>query len=117
MSRTRFLGALATIAFVAAGPACRNNPEVAKREFVRSGDGYAAEKKYNEAIIQYRNAVQQDPRFADARLKLADAYLAVGNFAAARPVPCVPPTCFRGTCTHSSERRKCCFSRGNSRMR
>src|SRR6185295_10793858 len=41
---------------------------------VRSGDKYTADKKYQEAVIQYRNAVQQDPRFGEARYKLAETY-------------------------------------------
>src|SRR5580765_8759715 len=51
-----------------------SNPEYAKQEYLKSGDRYAADKKYGEAAVQYRNAIQQDPRFGDARLKLADTY-------------------------------------------
>ena len=38
-----------------------------------------ASKKYPEAIISYRNAVSLDERFGEARLKLAEAYLAAGD--------------------------------------
>ena len=62
---------------------CARNPEVAKRAYLESGDRYFADKKYNEAIVQYRNAIQQDPRFGEARSKLADAYLHVNNPAGA----------------------------------
>ena len=51
-----------------------SNPEYAKQEYLKSGDRYAADKKYSEAVVQYRNAIQQDPRFGEARLKLADTY-------------------------------------------
>ena len=54
---------------------CSKDPEVAKREFVASGDAYVQQKKYAEAVIEYRNAIQQDPRFGEARLKLADTYM------------------------------------------
>jgi tetratricopeptide (TPR) repeat protein len=54
--------------------ACRRDPEVAKRAYVVSGDAYVAEKDYKAAILQYRNAVQQDPRFGEAHFRLADAY-------------------------------------------
>jgi putative PEP-CTERM system TPR-repeat lipoprotein len=64
-------------AVAAAG--CSKDPNVAKREFVQSGDSYVAQQKYAEAIIQYRNAVQQDARFGEARLKLADAYAHTGD--------------------------------------
>jgi len=46
---------------------------------VASGDRYAAQEKYNEAIVEYRNAVQKDARFVDARLKLARAYEHTGD--------------------------------------
>jgi len=58
---------------------CSKDPEVAKREFVRSGDEYVAQKKLREAVVEYRNAVQQDPRFAEARQKLAQTYLQLGD--------------------------------------
>ena len=54
--------------------ACSKDPEFAKQEYLKSGDRFAAEKKYREAVVQYRNAIQQDARFGEARLKLADAY-------------------------------------------
>jgi tetratricopeptide (TPR) repeat protein len=58
---------------------CARDPEVAKREFVRSGDGYVEQKKFREAVVEYRNAVQQDPKFGEARLKLAKVYLELGE--------------------------------------
>ena len=62
---------------------CSKDPEVAKREYVRSGDQYVAQKKHKEALIEYRNAIQQDPRFGEARLKLAQTYEALGDGRAA----------------------------------
>src|SRR5262245_36695596 len=58
--------------------ACSKNPEVAKKEFLASGDALVAQGKLSEAIVQYRNAVQQDPRFGEARLRLADTYAKQG---------------------------------------
>ncbi len=65
-NNTSLVIALLLCSGVAAG--CSKDPEVAKREYLRSGDAYVEEKKYKEAIIEYRNAVQQDPRFGEARL-------------------------------------------------
>src|SRR5690349_14135963 len=59
--------------------ACSRDPETAKREFLASGDKYLADKKYTEAILQYRNAIKEDARFGAARIKLTDAYLATGD--------------------------------------
>ncbi len=65
------------ISLAAAG--CRKDPEFAKQEYLKSGDRYMESGKVAEAIVQYRNAVQQDPRFGEARLKLAEAYLKRGD--------------------------------------
>lgn len=73
--------ALATV--VIAGSGCAKDPDTAKRAFVASGDAYLAHGKTAEAIIEYRNAIQQDPAFAEARLKLSDAYLRAGDRAGA----------------------------------
>jgi hypothetical protein len=62
---------------------CAKKPEVAKRAYLESGDGYFAQKKYHEAIVQYRNAVQKDPRFGEARYKLAEAYVRINDPAGA----------------------------------
>jgi len=64
---------------LAASGACAKDPDVAKRESVRRGDEYVAHGKYHEAIIEYRNALQSDPMFADAQLKLAQAYERLGD--------------------------------------
>jgi putative PEP-CTERM system TPR-repeat lipoprotein len=72
---------LAVIA-LAALPAigCSEDPGVAMRRYVESGDRYVASGKYAEAVIEYRNAVQQEPRAGDVRVKLADTYLRVADF-------------------------------------
>ena len=62
---------------------CSKDPEAVKRLYVESGDRYMAEKKYAEAIIQYRNAVATDERFGEARFKLATAYRQSGDLSAA----------------------------------
>jgi Tfp pilus assembly protein PilF len=52
---------------------CASN-DTAKRNHLAAGNRYFDQQKFKEAIIEYRNAVQKDPRFGDARLKLAEAY-------------------------------------------
>lgn len=63
--------------------ACGKDPEVAKREFLKSGDDYAAQGKFSEAVIEYRNAIQQDPRSGEARFKLGDALRSKGDLTGA----------------------------------
>ena len=76
-SRIRQLVAALAVTVVAVG--CAADPESAKQAFVKSGDGYVAEKKFSEAIIQYKNAIQKDPKSGEARRKLAEAYLQSGD--------------------------------------
>ena len=64
--------AIAVVATVAV--ACSSNPERAKAEYLKSGDTYFAQKKYSEAAVQYRNALQEDPKSGEAHLKLAKSY-------------------------------------------
>ena len=46
---------------------------------VKRGDGYAANKQFREAIIEYRNALQIAPTAGEARLKVGQAYEALGD--------------------------------------
>ena len=71
---------LCVILIAAIGSAsCSRDPDAEKRKYLESGNRYLAEKKYQEAILEYRNALQQDAKFGDARLKLTDAYLGAGD--------------------------------------
>ena len=58
---------------------CSRDPEAAKREYVRSGDRFMTEKRYQEAVLAYRNALKLDPRYGEARLKLAESYTQLGD--------------------------------------
>lgn len=73
------LAARCLILVVLGAAACSRDPEVAKREYVQSGDEYLADGKVDEAIIQYQNAIQQDPRFGEAYFKLATAAMRKGD--------------------------------------
>jgi tetratricopeptide (TPR) repeat protein len=59
--------------------ACSRDPKTRKQKYFSSGEKYFGEARYHEAVIQYSNAVQIDPRFADAHAKLAQAYLKLGD--------------------------------------
>lgn len=72
-----WLAGICVAAAVAAG--CAGDPEAARAAYVASGDAYLKAGKTDEAIIEYRNAVQKDARSGETRLKLADAYLQVDD--------------------------------------
>ena len=75
-SRTTTVLALVT---ALCGVACSKDPERAKIEYLARGDADVKAGNTDAAIIEYRNAAQQDPRFADAYSRLAAAYLSKGD--------------------------------------
>jgi Tfp pilus assembly protein PilF len=70
-----FTTLLAALTVVFAG--CSRNPEVAKKKYLESGLKYVDQQKYDSAAIQFKKALQIDPKFAEAhyRLALADIRL------------------------------------------
>ena len=59
--------------------ACKSDPQATARDAFAKGEKHLAEKRVNEAIIEYRRAIQADPRLGQARLKLGDAYVQNGD--------------------------------------
>lgn len=59
--------------------ACSRDPNVRKQKYFSSGEKYFFAGKYHEALIQYANAIQIDPRFAPAHAKLAQSLLKLGD--------------------------------------
>jgi len=59
--------------------ACKSDPQATARDAFAKGEKHFAEKRVNEAIIEYRRAIQADPRLGQARLKLGDAYSQTGD--------------------------------------
>ena len=64
---------------------CSLDPESAKQKYFARAEHYFAEKQYDEATVEYRNALQQDPLFAEARFKLAETYVAKNDYRSAYP--------------------------------
>jgi cellulose synthase operon protein C len=59
---------------------CTRDPNVRKRRFLESGNRYRDQGKLREAAIQYANAVQIDPRFAEAHYQLGETYLKLKDY-------------------------------------
>ena len=57
------------------GASCKQDPQQALRKLLASGDAYMAQRRYADAIVQYRNAVARDGSSGEARSKLGNAYL------------------------------------------
>lgn len=75
-------GVLAAALLLGLG-ACSTDPNTRKIRYLASGEQFYKEGKYQEAALQFRNAVQLDPKSAEARHRLARAYLNLNNPAAA----------------------------------
>jgi tetratricopeptide (TPR) repeat protein len=65
--------ALATLA-----PACGAN-DADKHRYLESGNRFAAQQRYAEAIVEFRNALRIDDKFGEAREELGDALSAAGS--------------------------------------
>src|SRR6202048_4069721 len=57
---------------------CFRNPKVRMQKYYDSGLQYAQKGKYQEAAIQFQNAIQIDKNFADAHYQLARCFLQQG---------------------------------------
>jgi Tfp pilus assembly protein PilF len=66
------LGLSVAIAFLAG---CHGDPNVRKQKYLDSGKRYSAAGKYNEAVIQFSNALKIDKSYADGHYELAKTYM------------------------------------------
>src|SRR5437867_12166930 len=71
-SRALFLIGLALVA----GVACSQSPETKKQKALERGERYLKDGKINEAIIEFRTAVQIDQNLVPAVQGLGRAYAA-----------------------------------------
>jgi len=68
--------ALATASIAAVlSTGCHVDPNVAKQKYLESGKRYSSEGKYQEAGIQFSNALKLDKSFAEAHFQLAQVDL------------------------------------------
>ncbi len=63
---------------MAAAIGCADADELARRHLAQ-GEQYVAEQDYAKAVVEFRNAVKNNPKSGLARLKLGQAYLRIGN--------------------------------------
>jgi tetratricopeptide (TPR) repeat protein len=76
--------AIVLVAAAALLAGCHGDPNVRKVKYLESGKRYSDDGKYREAAIQFSNALKVDRDFADAHYDLAQAYVHMGEFGAAR---------------------------------
>jgi putative PEP-CTERM system TPR-repeat lipoprotein len=76
---TRKVRLAAITALTAVALAACSNGDAEKRRHLEQGNRFFDQKKYAEAILEYRNALQIDDRFGEARARLGEAFAATGN--------------------------------------
>ncbi len=59
--------------------ACSSDPAVKRQQYLESGNRYFDQGKYAEAIVEYRNAIEIDATFGEARKRLGEAYARTGD--------------------------------------
>ena len=69
---SRRFAAVALVALALAS--CSRDPQKQAEKYVASGDAYVARKQFNQAAIEYKNAVKAKPERADIHYKLAKVY-------------------------------------------
>jgi cytochrome c-type biogenesis protein CcmH/NrfG len=75
----RLFCSITAVLMATALTACKADPQAQAREHLDKGNQQAEARRYAEAIIEYRRAVQADPRLGEARLQLAHAYATTGD--------------------------------------
>ena len=76
--RNRYLVTVATalmVVMLVAATGCKSNPEKAKKKYLESGMSYVDKKQYDAALIQFKKALQVDPKYSDAHYQLGLVYL------------------------------------------
>jgi putative PEP-CTERM system TPR-repeat lipoprotein len=79
------IGALCALVVVSLTLSACSSPEEQKRRHLEKGDEYAADKRDQFAVVEYASAVKIDPKFGEARLKLAETHERMNNLRAAYP--------------------------------
>jgi tetratricopeptide (TPR) repeat protein len=79
LSKRLLLSATAITIVATSLTGCSRNNAEAVRAYIARGDADMAKGKTSEAIIEYKNAAQRDPRQGQLRNKLAEAYTSVGD--------------------------------------
>src|ERR1035441_4848476 len=64
--------------------ACGHNADKAKQVDLKSGERFYQKGEYGDAEIQFRKAIQEDPRFGEAYLWLGRTARQRGNYGVAR---------------------------------
>lgn len=80
----RVIAQVAVVSMLATLPsACSRDPARAKRAHLERAGGYVQNRQYAEAVIEFRRALQEDPRDGELRFQLAEVLMHVNDYGAA----------------------------------
>jgi len=77
--RSRFSQSLFPVVLVVTFLACSGDPAERRAKHMKRGDGYFEKEEFKKAIIEYKNAIQAEPKFARGHYQIALAYLKTGQ--------------------------------------
>lgn len=83
MNRRTIVCFVALLIALSLSTGCSRDPNVRKQKYLASGQRYMEKGKYQEAAIQFSNALQVDRNLAEAHYQLAQAYLKMGTWSSA----------------------------------
>ena len=69
--------------FIAVSFALVSCDRQSKEELLNEGLKYSQKSNYRGAVVLYKNALEKDPNYIEARFHLADAYLQIGKYESA----------------------------------
>src|SRR5262245_36320430 len=72
---------LPVVVMLAMSAGCREDPQKAARQHEQAGDQYVAKGQYVEAVVEYKNVIQVQPRNGPVRVKLSDTYVKLDDLA------------------------------------
>src|SRR5271167_1980969 len=81
--RGKWLVWILVVSFPCLIDGCRRSPEARKKAYLDKAASYFQDGKIREAAIEYENAIQVDPKDADAHFGLAQCFLKQDNLRAA----------------------------------
>src|SRR5437016_269455 len=64
------------VCVTASAVGCAQSPAAKKQKYLEKGAKYYTDGKYNEAVVELKNALQIDPKFVPALIVLGRAYRA-----------------------------------------
>lgn len=79
MQRRGFLGVVGLCLAISFLAGCHGDPNVRKQKYLDSGKRYTDAGKYNEAVIQFSNALKIDKSYPEAHYELAKTYMHMGQ--------------------------------------